>query len=62
MPEAWKVMLAVAFLLVLFAVLSYFELSEPAEIAMALLLGSFFAITTWIGFRIGRKIEFHDQE
>lgn len=60
MPAPWKIMLAFAGLLVLFGILSYLELSRPAEIAMALLVGSFFAITTWIGFKIGRGMDFGD--
>lgn len=61
MLEPWKIMLALAGLLVVFGVLQYFQLSGPAEIALALLLGSFFAITTWVGYRIGRQMDFGEE-
>ena len=60
MVEAWKLMAALTVFLVLFGIFTYFGISEPAEIAGALLLGTFFLFTTWIGYRIGKRIQQSD--
>lgn len=60
MPEPWKLMLGLAGLLVVFGVFAYFGISEPAEIAAALIVGTLFGGSVYVGFRIGRRRDFGD--
>lgn len=62
MPEAWKIMIGVTVLLIVFGVFVSLGLREPAEVAGAILVGSFFVITVYIGFRIGRRMEFGEDD
>ncbi len=56
MLEPWKVMLALAVLLAIIGAFTHLGISGPGQMAGALVLGTFFLVTTYLGYRIGKRL------